>query len=270
MSTRDAPEPIWSRPEPGARNARFSREKIAQAALKIAGDEGVQAVSMRRIASELGAGTMTLYHYVANKRELFELMHDAMMGQLIVPEEELEHGWRPALTAIAYSSLEAWRRNRWQRDEITHTPVFGPNGMRHFEQSLKAVNETGLPLSRRMELVSQVDEYVFGFAEGEQGLASDDMAEWEEKWGDYMVAVSTYLQAELETGDFPHIEEFMDGEDFQTVIRRMITEYSESERFDRGLGRLLDGIEMEIERENIGRPEAEQSDRNAGQDAPRR
>jgi AcrR family transcriptional regulator len=252
MSTREAPEPIWSRPEPGTRNARLSRDKIAAAALEIAREEGVQAVSMRRVASELGAGTMSLYHYVANKRELFELMHDAMMGQLIVPEEELEKGWRPALRAIAYSSLNAWRSNRWQREEISHTPVFGPNGMRHFEQSLKAVADTGLPMERRMEIVSQVDEYVLGYAEGEQGMASDELDEWEEKWGDYMLAVSEYLQAELEAGDFPNVEEFIGGEDFKTVVRRMISEYSQGERFDRGLERLLDGIQMEIEREGAG------------------
>jgi hypothetical protein len=124
--------------------------------------------------------------------------------------------------------------------------------MRHFEQSLKAVADTGLPRDRRMEIVSQIDEYVFGYAEGEQGLAGDDFSEWEQKWGDYMVAVSDYLQRELDAGDFPHVEEFMDGQDFQTVIRRMISEYSEGERFDRGLERLLDGIAMEIEREGSG------------------
>jgi AcrR family transcriptional regulator len=252
VSTQEAPEPNWSRPEPGARNARFSREKIAGAALEIARKDGVQAVSMRRVASELGAGTMTLYHYVANKRELFELMHDAMMAQLIVPEEELERGWRPALRAIAQASLTAWRSHRWQREETTQTPVFGPNGMRHFEQSLKAVAGTGLPRDRRMEIVAQVDEYVLGFAEAEVGFSSPGLDEWEEKWGDYLVAVSAHLQGELDAGDFPHIEEFMAGEDFETVIRRMVLEYSEDDRFERGLERLLDGVEMEIEREGGG------------------
>lgn len=248
MSTREVPQPIWSRPEPGARNARFSREKIAAAALAIAKDEGMQAVSMRRVAAELGAGTMTLYHYVANKRELFELMHDAMMEQLLVPEEILEQGWREALTAIAHSSLEAWRGNRWQREEVTHTPVFGPNGIRHFEQSLKAVSSTGLPRDRRMEIVSQVDEYVLGFAEGELGMGGGEFDEWQEKWGDYMVAASEHMQAVLDAGDFPHIVEFMDGDDFKTVIRRMVAEYSEDERFDRGLQLLLDGVQAEIDR----------------------
>ena len=94
---------------------------------------------MRRVASELGAGTMTLYHYVANKRELFELMHDAMMGQLIVPEEKLEQGWREALTAIAYASLKAWRSHRWQREEASQAPGVRPQ--RH--APLRAVAEGG-------------------------------------------------------------------------------------------------------------------------------
>jgi AcrR family transcriptional regulator len=249
VSTREFSEPIWSRPEPGARNPRFSREKIAHTALEIGRAEGMQAVSMRRVAAELGAGTMTLYHYVANKRELFELMHDEMMGDLIVPEENLERGWREALRAIAYATLGAWRRNRWQRDEINETPVLGPNGLRHFEQSLKAVADTGLPMARRMEIVSQLDEYVFGYAEGEPERSDADVADWEAKWGDYLDVVGGYLGAQLGSGDFPHVEEFLDGEDFPTVVRRMISESSANERFERGLGRLLDGIQAEIERE---------------------
>ena len=59
--------PIWARPEPGERRARRAREQIAQAAIAIADAEGFEAVSMRRIAAELGAGTMTLYHYVAQQ-----------------------------------------------------------------------------------------------------------------------------------------------------------------------------------------------------------
>lgn len=252
MSTREARQPIWSRPEPGARNARFSREKIADAALAIAKDEGMQAVSMRRVASELGAGTMTLYHYVANKRELFELMHDAMMEQLLVPEETLEQGWREALTAIAHASLRAWRGNRWQREEVTHTPVFGPNGLRHFEQSLKAVAGTGLPTDRRMEIVAQVDEYVLGFAEGEQGLSPEGFDEWEAEWHDYLEAVGEYMGRVLEDGDYPHVEEFMGGDDFRAVMQRVVGQYTGDERFDRGLQRLLDGVQAEIDREGAG------------------
>jgi AcrR family transcriptional regulator len=248
MSTREVPEPIWSRPEPGARNARFSREKIAEAALEIGRREGRQAVSMRRVAAELGAGTMTLYHYVANKGELLELMHDAMMEELIVPEEALEHGWREAMTSIAYATLEAWRQNRWQREEVAQSAALGPNGLRHFEQSLKAVAGTGLAMDRRLEIVSQLDEYVFGYAEGEPGGAG--AAEQEERLADFISGAADYIQAELDRGDFPHIEKFLGGEDFETVVRRMFAASPGDERFERGLRRLLDGIQAEIERES--------------------
>jgi AcrR family transcriptional regulator len=245
VSTRESAEPIWSRPEPGSRNPRFSRDKIAAAALEIARAEGVGAVSMRRVAAELGAGTMTLYHYVANKRELFELMHDAMMAQLLVPEEELEHGWRKALTAIADASLTAWRTHRWQREETTGTPVFGPNGLRHFEQSLKAVSATGLPLVRQMEIVSQVDDYVLGYAEGER---IDFPEDWEERWGDYMERVGDYLTGQIEQGDFPNVERFIGGDDFMTVVRRLVSASNADDRFHRGLDRILDGVQAEIDR----------------------
>ncbi len=104
--------------------------------------------------------------------------------------------------------------------------------------------------AERVELITAVDEYVFGYAEGEEGLSSPDLADWESKWGDYMVSVGEYLEMEMEAGDFPNVEEFMEGEDFITVIRRMIAEYADDERFDRGLQRLLDGIEAEIRRES--------------------
>src|SRR6187200_555611 len=92
---------IWTHPEPGMRRAGHTREQIAQAALRIADTEGFEAVSMRRIAGELRAGTMTLYHYVRDKGELLSLMDDAVMGEVLVPDDELSADWREALTAIA-------------------------------------------------------------------------------------------------------------------------------------------------------------------------
>ena len=85
---------IWTRPEPGSRKPRFSRDDIAQAALRIADTEGFDALSMRRLAAELDAGTMTLYHYVQTKDELLTLVNDAVMGELLIPADELPTDWR--------------------------------------------------------------------------------------------------------------------------------------------------------------------------------
>ena len=79
---------VWTRTEPTGRQPRFTRDEIAAAAMRIADAEGFDAVSMRRIASELDAGTMTLYHYVRTKDELLTLVVDAVMGEVVLPPDE--------------------------------------------------------------------------------------------------------------------------------------------------------------------------------------
>src|SRR5882757_1698577 len=87
---------IWFRQEPASRRPAHTRADIARAALEIADSQGFDAVSMRRVADRLGAGTMTLYHYVRNKDELFALMSDAVMAEVVVPDGELADDWRAA------------------------------------------------------------------------------------------------------------------------------------------------------------------------------
>ena len=77
---------VWTRPERGRRRPRYTRDEIAAAAIRVADAEGFDELSMRRLASELGAGTMTLYHYVRTKDELLALVHDAVMAELLVPD----------------------------------------------------------------------------------------------------------------------------------------------------------------------------------------
>jgi AcrR family transcriptional regulator len=236
-------EPIWTQRPPRARRPRYTREQIADAALRIADAEGFDAVSMRRVASELGAGTMTLYHYVRTKDDLRALMDDAVMGELIIPEGELPDDWRAALTEIAHRSRNAFRRHPWmmgQRGESQSEG--GPNGMRHFEQSLAAVAGTGLDLERRLEIIAMVDDYVYGFAMRESGVEEARLLE------DVPAAIVEYLEAQLATGDYPHIAEMFGGDDTADAFRRMLAALFDEKRFDRGLDRLMDGIALDIER----------------------
>ncbi|MBX5483044.1 MAG: helix-turn-helix transcriptional regulator [Myxococcaceae bacterium] len=111
LSKRSDEGPIWARPDPGARQPRFTRQRIAAAALEIADKEGFEAVSMRRIADALGAGTMTLYHYVRTKDELVALLDDALMAEILVPEDELSDHWQEALTTIARRTRKVFIRH---------------------------------------------------------------------------------------------------------------------------------------------------------------
>src|ERR1043165_2465523 len=91
------PPPIWVHPAPGSRRPKLTREQIATCALAIADAEGFDAVSMRRIAEELGVGTMTLYYYVRTKDDLLALIDDALMAEVVARTVPLPGGWRPAV-----------------------------------------------------------------------------------------------------------------------------------------------------------------------------
>lgn len=229
---------IWFRQEPASRKPAHTRADIARAALEIADTQGFDAVSMRRVAERLGAGTMTLYHYVRNKDELIALMSDAVMAEVVVPEGELSDDWREALTQIANRSHDAFRAHHWVFQKMGDDGVPGPNGMRHFEQSLQAVVGLQLDREQTFEVIGQVDDYVFGYALREV----QDEAEQEHGWSP---AVIDFFKRELATGEYPLIDEIF-GDDFEASFRRAMEFIADEGRFHRGLKRLLDGIEAEF------------------------
>lgn len=225
---------IWFREEPSARRPAHSRAEIAAAALAIADAEGFDAVSMRKVAQNLGAGTMTLYHYVRNKDELITLMVDEVMAELLVPEEELEKDWRSAVTQIAIRTRDAFVAHRWTLDRLGDGRP-GPNGMRHFEQSLKAVEELEISPYDKFELIGQIDDYVFGFALRE----AQELEEHQRGWPPEVIE---YFQRMLDSGEYPAISGFL-GDDADAGIDLVVEYLKRGGRFERGLERLLDGIE---------------------------
>jgi AcrR family transcriptional regulator len=236
---------IWLREEPGARRAGLSREQIGARAVEIADAEGFDAVSMRHVARELGAGTMTLYHYVRNKDELLTLMGDTIMGELVVTDEELSGEWRANLANVARATRRAFKRHPWIFEAMGQPVGSGPNGLRHFEQSMAAVRELRVSPRERLELIGLVDDYVFGFTLRE---ALQEMYEAE---GDPDMTESglAFFEAELESGDYPNVSRMFRG-DVRAGVERLMEafsgERSNNRRFERGLTALLDGFEANL------------------------
>jgi len=213
--------------------------------MRIADADGTDAVTMRRVATELGAGTMTLYHYVANKQELLALMDDAVMGELLIPDDELADDWREAMAQIARRSYAVFRRHPWLVEHLGEEDdrgPGGPNGLRHFEQSLKVAASAGIDDFDRLELVALVDDYVFGHAIRAREMAGDTQQREE-----HIAAMVGYLQAQLATGEYPHIAELA-GDDIRSNFERLARLAADETRFERGLQRLLDGIALHLDR----------------------
>lgn len=232
-------EPIWARPEPGARRPRHTRQQIAATALRIADTEGITAVSMRRVAAELGAGTMTLYHYVRTKTDLVALMEDAIMAEFLVPPGELPDDWRQALTAIARRTRSSYLRHPWAVTGMRGAGL-SPHALDHFEQSLSAVAGTGLDPAGRLELIATVDDYVHGF------VLKNDVEPGVEAVADHASVIEEHLAARLADGAYPHTAALLGEHDRLATLAALATAAPADERFDRGLRRLLDGVALDI------------------------
>jgi AcrR family transcriptional regulator len=214
----------------------LTREELVQAALAVADEEGYEAVSMRNVARRLGAGTMTLYSYVSSKDDLLDLMFDEVMRELLLPEPLPPH-WREAIAAIARRTREVWVRHDWLASSIGDRSGFGPNSMRHVEQSLAALDGLGLDGAEAFVVLAAVDDYVLGHTMRQVNLRAGlnregmDAEEWR-------AAIEPYWRDMIATGEFPRLGRVADSQ----------WELLDDDRFELGLGWLLDGIAARYER----------------------
>lgn len=149
------------------------KAEIVRTALAVADREGFEAVSMRRIAAELGVGTMSLYTYVANKTELVYEMGEMLGSELLVPEGELSDDWREAIRQLARRSYLLATRHPWILHLLAEDPQLGPSFARHIDQSLAAVAGLDVDLRTRQLVMRAVDAYVFGCALDDSAAAAD-------------------------------------------------------------------------------------------------
>ena len=173
-----------------SRSSSLSREKIAAAALRIADAEGFASLSMRRIAQEMGVGTMSLYYYVRTKADLIAVMDDALMGEVLVPC--LPANWCEALTVIATRTRDVFLRHPWALSSMLSAPP-GVNAMRHMEQCLQALTGTTMSTREKLALLAIIDDFVFGYALRE--AATDPKVD------------VNFAKAQLATGAFPRLKE---------------------------------------------------------------
>ena len=232
-SNRAAAAPIWDRPEPAARRPRFSRDQIAAAALAIADSEGFEAVTMRRIAAALGAGTMSLYRYIETKDDLLALIDDAILGEAVVPGE-LPGDWREAIALIARRSVRAYLSHPWAI-QVLQGPAgpgasAGPNAARHFEQCLGAVARSPLSPLARLDLLGIVDDYVYGHVLRAAELADRAPA------GDAS-ALLELIRNRRPDADLPHLTALTTD----AAAQSLADPAQLNARFERGLWLLIDG-----------------------------
>jgi len=213
-------------------DVELNRDRIVASAIAIADAEGLAQVSMRRIATDLGVATMSLYRHVAGKDELLIYMMDAVLGEERLPKDPPE-GWRARLELSSRLQWKGFRRHPWLAPALSITrPQIVVNGMRHTEWALAALDTVGLTGESAMHVHITLFGFVRGLAlslepeaqaEQDTGLTSD---EWMSTQQDEFLAV-------LRGGEFP-------------MMGRLFTmdlELDLDALFEFGLSRILDGLE---------------------------
>jgi AcrR family transcriptional regulator len=153
---------VWDEPEP-APPSGLTRARVVAKALEIADAEGLDAVSIRRVATELKARPMSLYTHIAAKDDLVALMLNEVSGELLVPEP-LPGDWRAALRAIASRSYAAYLAHPWMLSAFGRGPRVGPNLLRRAEQSAAAVAGLRADPADAWTALTIVHEWTMGHA----------------------------------------------------------------------------------------------------------
>lgn len=230
---------LWLREEPGVRRPRWSREDLAGAAVAVADAEGLVALSMRRLAAELGAGTMSLYHYVRTKDEVLALAVDAVLGEVLLDDHELAAGkWQDRMRIVATRTRDALVRHPWVLD-VVDGPAIGPNSVRHFDQTFGALAGLDAELETKLDIIFTVDEYVFGYClQRRNDLADDAQTD--------PAAIVGYYERLIAGGSYPNLDALVAEHGAMGLYDRVQHNAADADRFHRNLDRLLNGIAAEI------------------------
>jgi AcrR family transcriptional regulator len=224
---------VWERPEPPNRPvlAPLSRERIVRAAIRLADADGLEAVSLRKVAAALDVGPMRLYGYIATKDEVFDLMVDAVHAEI----RPVGDGWREVLRSLAEATRQAAHQHEWFADLIGGRPQLGPHALARMEAVLAALG--GIDVDTIVPVVAAVDAYVIGTVRREIADRRAERATGMDKQ-QWQAAFGPYLERTFATGRFPALA---------TVVRDG-AHLDANQTFRTGLDFLLDGIEARISR----------------------
>ncbi len=215
----------------------LSRERVLQAAVELAQRDGIESLTMRKLADELGAGAMSLYHYVPNKDVLLDGMVDLVFGEIEPPSTDDD--WRTAMRRRAISTREALNRHRWAVGLMESRTTPGLAGLRLHNAVLGCLREAGFSIEMAIHAYSVQDAYIYGFALQEKSLPFES-AEESAAVAEEQVREFAELADERQFGalaeEFPYLAEVVAGHVAKVG-------YDFAAEFEYGLDLILDALD---------------------------
>ena len=203
----------------------LSRERVLEAAIALADEGGIESLTMRRLAQELGVEAMTLYYYVANKDEILGGIVDLVVGEIELPAPDA--AWKPAIRKTALSAYDVLLRHPWAANLVLSGPTMSQARVRYMNSLLGSLRHGGFSAEETDHAYHALDSHIMGFALWEVGIMTG-LA----NLGDL---VTTFLQ-ELDIDAYPHLAEHA-----QQHLKERSPDDEGSFAF--GLDLILDGLE---------------------------
>lgn len=207
-------------------DAGLSKQRVVVEAVRLADREGVDGLTMRRLAGELNAGAMSLYHYVANKDELLDAMIDVVFSEIDLPPEGAD--WQSAMRLEAESARRVLARHPWAITLMESRMTPGPANLRHREAVAACLRRAGFSVPMATHANWLLNGYVYGYALQVASLPFETASELAE------MTEEVYLP-QLPADEFPYLNE--------SAAALVAAGYDPAEEFDFGLDLVLGALE---------------------------
>jgi AcrR family transcriptional regulator len=204
----------------------LNRERVLKAALALADEGGVGALTMRNLGKALGVEAMSLYNHVAGKEDILGGLVDIVFNEIELPCDDGD--WRSAMRRRAISAREALARHRWAIGLMESSTRPGPANLRHHDSVLRCLRDSGFSVAMAAHAYSALDSYIYGFALQQANLPFDT--------GEQAAQVADTILGRSVADTYPHLAEI-------AVEHVMKPGYSYAAEFEFGLDLLLDGLE---------------------------
>lgn len=207
----------------------LTRERVLRAALVLADERGIDALSMRELGRHLGVDAMSLYNHVDNKDDLLNGIVDLVVGEIDLPPDDSD--WSQAMRTRARSAQKVFAQHPWASQLIDARTSSGPERLRYLDWVIGTLRRAGFTVDQALHAYSALDSYVYGFARQQANLSSGKPGSPE---------TAQQMLSEIPTDQFPHLTE---------VITHYIQEggYDPDADFDFGLTLILDSLARLLE-----------------------
>ena len=206
--------------------SRLSRERVLSAAMAHADAGGLEVLSMRKLAEELGVAPMALYRHVANKDDLVDGMVDVVFDEIELPSAG--ESWKTAMRKRAVSVRDALVRHRWAIGLMESRRNPGPANLRHHDAVIGSLRAAGFSMEMIAHAYALLDAYVYGFALTKMNLPFES--------GDDVAEIAQTMLDPFPVNEYPNLVAFI-------TEHAMKPGYDFGDEFEYGLDLILDRLE---------------------------